>query len=122
MDRKTLELLASEGKQVDKAEEKKATFKEEFVAQIVHEQQRIEIERLKEEVESLKQDRKQRKYLSYFLFGFMCFYMVAVVVATYLCGLMIMYLSDTVLGFLLTTTLADVIGIFGFVVKYLYHK
>jgi len=54
MDRKTLELLASEGKQVDKAEEKKATFKEEFVAQIVHEQQRIEIERLKEEVESLK--------------------------------------------------------------------
>lgn len=86
MDRKTLELLASEGKQVDKAEEKKATFKEEFVAQIVHEQQRIEIERLKEEVESLKQDRKQRKYLSYFLFGFMCLYMVAAVAATYLCG------------------------------------
>lgn len=52
----------------------------------------------------------------------MCLYMAAALVTVFLCGFFVMYLSDTVLGFLLTTTLADVIGIFSFVVKYLYHK
>lgn len=80
------------------------------------------IEKKDEEIKDIQQDRDQRKYLSYALFGFMCLYMAAALVAVFLCGFFIMYLSDTVLGFLLTTTLADVIGIFSFVVKYLYHK
>lgn len=121
MDEQILELLAVGGKQADKAEEKQATFQEE-ADKIALTQQRIDIEKLKEEVESLKQDRKQRKILSYALFGFMCLYMAAALAAVFLCGFFIMYLSDTVIGFLLTTTLADVIGIFSFVVKYLYHK
>lgn len=121
MDKRTLELLSIDGKQVDKVEERQAAFKEE-ATKIMLEQQRVDIEKLKEEVESLKQDRKQRKYLSYALFGFMCLYMVSAIVATYFCGFGVMYLSDPILGFLLTTTLADVIGIFSFVVKYLYHK
>lgn len=75
-----------------------------------------------EKIKDLQQDREQRKILSYALFGFMCLYMVAALVVIYLCGFSIMYLSDTILGFLLTTTLADVIGIFSFVAKYLYHS
>ena len=80
------------------------------------------IERMDEEIKDLQQDRLQRKTLSYWLFGFMGFYMLTVIVTTYLCGFKVMYLSDTILGFLLTTTLADVIGIFSFVAKYLYHN
>ena len=75
-----------------------------------------------EKIKDLQQDREQRKILSYALFGFMCLYMVAALVVVFLCGFRIMYLSDTILGILLTTTLADVIGIFSFVVKYLYHS
>lgn len=66
MDRQILELLAVGGKQADKTEEKQATFQEE-ADKIALTQQRIDIEKLKEEVESLKQDRKQRKILSYFV-------------------------------------------------------
>ena len=115
MDRQILELLSAEGKHADKVEEKQAAFQ----ALI---QQRIDIEKLREEVESLKQDRRQRKHLSYALFLFMCVYMAAALVVVFLCGFSVMYLSDTVLGILLTTTLADVIGIFSFVAKYLYHN
>lgn len=75
-----------------------------------------------EKIKDLQQDREQRKILSYALFGFMCLYMVAALTVIFLCGFFIMYLSDTILGILLTTTLADVIGIFSFVVKYLYHS
>lgn len=52
----------------------------------------------------------------------MCVYMAVALLIVFLCGLFVMYLSDTVLVTLLTTTLADVIGIFGFVAKYLYHN
>jgi hypothetical protein len=38
------------------------------------------------------------------------------------CGLGWMVLSDKVIITLLTSTLADVIGIFSFVAKYLYHN
>ena len=36
--------------------------------------QQKKIQRLDEEIKDLQQDREQRKYLSYALFGFMCFY------------------------------------------------
>ncbi len=121
MDRQILELLSAEGKHADKVEEKQAAFQDE-ADKIALIQQRIDIEKLREEVESLKQDRRQRKYLSYALFLFMCVYMAAALVVVFLCGFSVMYLSDTVLGILLTTTLADVIGIFSFVAKYLYHN
>lgn len=75
-----------------------------------------------EKIKDLQQDRKQRKYLSYALFGFMCTYMLVVLIIVILCGFTLMYLSDKVLIIMLTTTLADVIGIFGFVAKYLYHN
>jgi hypothetical protein len=84
--------------------------------------QQKKIQKLDEEIKDLQQDRKQRQILSYSLFGFMCIYMAAVLVVIFFCGFELMHLSDTILGFLLTTTLADVIGIFGFVAKYLYHN
>lgn len=84
--------------------------------------QRKKIERLNEEIEDLKQDRQQRKILSYCIFGFMCFYMLGTITIVILCGLCMMRLKESILITLLTTTLANVIGVFNFVAKYLYHK
>lgn len=48
--------------------------------------QQRKIQKLDEEIKDLQQDRDQRKYLSYALFGFMCLYMAAALVAVFLCG------------------------------------
>lgn len=88
---------------------------------IALEEQRTQIEKLKEEIEGLKQDRSQRKIFSYVIFGFMCVYMVAVLVIVYLNGFHVMDFPNSVMVTLLTTSLANVIGIFNFVAKYLFH-
>lgn len=121
MERDKLSALSFESKQEDMSDESGATFKDK-AEEIALTQQRVDIEKLKEELESLKQDRRQRKVLSIALFIFMCVYMAVALLIVFLCGLFVMYLSDTVLVTLLTTTLADVIGIFSFVTKYLYHN
>lgn len=121
MERNKLSALSFESKQEDMSDESGATFKDK-AEEIALTQQRVDIEKLKEDLESLKQDRQQRKVLSIALFIFMCVYMAVALLIVFLCGLFVMYLSDTVLVTLLTTTLADVIGIFGFVAKYLYHN
>lgn len=89
---------------------------------IILETQKITIERQREEIEDIKQDRKQRKIFSYYIFGFMCAYMAASLVVVFMCGLGCMALDVSVLITLLTTALANVIGIFTFVAKYLFHK
>lgn len=121
MERDKLSALSFESKREDMSDESGATFKDK-AEEIALTQQRVDIEKLKEELESLKQDRQQRKVLSIALFIFMCVYMAVALLIVFLCGLFVMYLSDTVLVTLLTTTLADVIGIFSFVTKYLYHN
>lgn len=121
MERDKLSALSFESKQEDMSDESGATFKDK-AEEIALTQQRVDIEKLKEELESLKRDRQQRKVLSIALFIFMCVYMAVALLIVFLCGLFVMYLSDTVLVTLLTTTLADVIGIFSFVTKYLYHN
>lgn len=121
MERDKLSALSFESKQEDMSDESGATFKDK-AEEIALTQQRVDIEKLKEELESLKQDRQQRKVLSIALFIFMCVYMAVALLIVFLCDLFVMYLSDTVLVTLLTTTLADVIGIFSFVTKYLYHN
>lgn len=121
MERDKLSALSFESKQEEETEESGATFKDK-AEEIALAQQRVDIEKLKEELESLKQDRQQMKVLSIALFIFMCVYMAVALLIVFLCGLFVMYLSDTVLVTLLTTTLADVIGIFSFVTKYLYHN
>lgn len=83
---------------------------------------RKDVEKKAEEIESLKQDRSQRKIFSYCIFGFMCLYMAASIVVVFLCGACAMKLDNSILITLLTTTLANVIGVFNFVVKYLFHN
>lgn len=91
-------------------------------AELVAELQRKKIDRLSEEIEDVKQDRSQRKIFSYCIFGFMCTYMAASLVIVFFCGFGLMALNESVLIALLTTTLANVIGVFNFVAKYLFHK
>lgn len=57
--------------------------------------QEKKIQKLDEEIKDLQQDREQRKYLSYALFGFMCFYMFTALSIVFCCGLGAMRLSLT---------------------------
>lgn len=84
--------------------------------------QQKKIARLDEEIKDLQQDREQRRKLSYWLFGFMCAYMAFALLAVFLTGFGLMGTSDKVQITLLTTALADVVGVFSFVAKYLYHN
>lgn len=82
----------------------------------------VELELQKEELESRRQDRRQRGRFSIWIFGFMGVYMFFILAVLVLAGAGVLNLSDTVLVSLLTTTTADVIGIFIIVAKYLFHK
>lgn len=116
-----ISILANGDKAKDVSEEKQVSLSEQAPDGLTIEYLRTQIDRLKEEIEGLKQDREQRKIFSYVIFGFMCVYMVAVLVAVYLKGFCCMDFSDSVMITLLTTSLANVIGIFNFVAKYLFH-
>ena len=91
-------------------------------SELVMEIQRKKIEKQSEEIENIKQDRSQRKIFSYCIFTFMCLYMAASLTIVFMCGLKVMCLKESILITLLTTTLANVIGVFNFVAKYLFHK
>lgn len=83
---------------------------------------KAKIDRLKSEIKDIEQDRDERKRFSNYIFGFMCSYVFAAVVIVILSGCKVLILSDTILVTLLTTALADVIGVFTFVAKYLFHR
>lgn len=76
---------------------------------------------LLEEYYSKKQDREQRKMFSFRIFVFVCAYMTLALVILILSGLDILVLSNGVIAALLTTTTANVIGLFAVVAKYLFH-
>ena len=83
----------------------------------------IELELKKEELESIRQDRRQRGKFSVSIFIFMGSYLLLVLVVLVLSGVKVLSISDAVLISLLSSTTADVIGIFIIVAKYLfYHK
>lgn len=82
----------------------------------------VELELKKEELESRRQDRRQRGRFSVWIFGFMGIYMLFILGILILAGCNVLIINDTVLISLLTTTTADVIGIFIIVAKYLFHK
>lgn len=86
------------------------------------EDEEIERENRREDLEGKRQDRHQRKTFAVILYIFMCVYMAAALAVVFFCGFGLMRLSDTVLVTLLTTTLADVIGVFSFVAKYLFPQ
>lgn len=75
-----------------------------------------------EEYLSQKQDREQRKIFGYCIFAFMCVYMIIAISIVFMCGWGKMQLSDMVIITLIGSTLIEVIGIFNFVVRYLFHK
>lgn len=82
---------------------------------------RVELDIRKEELEGKRQDREQRGKFSKWIFIFMGAYMVIVLVVIFLAGLCVLTLSNAAIVALLTTTTADVIGIFLVVVKYLFY-
>lgn len=81
-----------------------------------------EVQEKDEAIKDQRQDREQRKVFSSRIFVFMCAYMGVAIIIVFLCGCRFMTLDDSVLITLLTTTLANVIGVFNFVAKYLFHK
>lgn len=74
------------------------------------------------ENENLKQNRQQRKIFGYCIFAFMCVYMIIAISIVFLCGWNVLHLSDKVIITLISSTLIEVIGIFNFVARYLFHK
>lgn len=116
-----LKYLAGEEKAAEESEETTVNLPEQAPKDMVIAYQRAKLDRLKEEIEGIKQDREQRKIFGYVIFGFMCFYMLAVLVLVYFNGFGLVGLSDGVVITLITTSLANVIGIFNFVAKYLFH-
>lgn len=76
---------------------------------------------LLEEYYSKKQDREQRKQFSFWIFLFVCVYMVLALIILILSGCEVLEFSNGVIVALLTTTTANVIGLFAVVAKYLFH-
>ncbi len=81
----------------------------------------LELDKLTEELEGIRQDRKQRGQFALFIFVLMCLYLIAVLVIVILKGAGLLLLDNIVLNALLTTTTANIIGIFIIVAKYLFH-
>ena len=116
-----MRILSDEGKDKEESEESQVNLLEQTSNELTIDYLRAQIDRQREEIEGLKQDREQRKIFSYVIFGFMCIYMLISLALVFLDGYGILFLSDKVLITLLTTSLANVIGIFNFVAKYLFH-
>lgn len=116
-----LNLISDDDKAKDEKEETETLLPEESPEQLKIDYLHTQLDKQKEEIESLKQDRRQRKTFSYRIFVFMCFYMAVSLAAVFLKGFGEMDLSDGVLISLMTTSLASVIGVFNFVAKYLFH-
>ena len=116
-----MRILSDEGKDKEESEESQVNLIEQKSNELTIDYLRAQMDRQREEIEGLKQDREQRKIFSYVIFGFMCIYMLISLALVFLDGYGIIFLSDKVLITLLTTSLANVIGIFNFVAKYLFH-
>lgn len=82
-----------------------------------------ELDIRKEELEGKRQDRLQRKAYADNIFTFLCIYMIIVFVILFKHGCLFngFELSDSVIVALITTTTANIIGIFVFVVRYLFN-
>jgi Flp pilus assembly protein TadB len=72
------------------------------------------------ENDSLEQDNRQRKLYAALTFSLVSAYIATVFVILFMCGLKMIYLSDKILMILLGTSLAQIIGLFTFVMKYLF--
>lgn len=114
-------LLSGETKTREEQEENGVKLSEnrkntELIIEYLHTQ----IDRLKEEIKDIEQDREQRKFFGYLIFCFVCLYMIAALILVYMQALHVGDLSDAVIITLLSSSLASVVGIFNFVAKYLF--
>jgi hypothetical protein len=75
----------------------------------------------KEKLKGDKQDREERKIYANLVFTLISIWLIVVVAIFVSCGQGNLKYSDSVLITLLTTTTANVIAIFHFVMKYLFH-
>ena len=102
----------------DPKTEEKETSTLEYSKQIT------EYKKLIEEVESIKQDREERKVYASKTFDFLCVYMMCVGLLLFMSGSTTasLQLSDSVLIVILGTTTTNVLGIFYFVANYLFPK
>jgi hypothetical protein len=94
-----------------------------------HEEEDLKNKRLEnnlkaEKLLGINQDRKERKRFANKLYWFLVCFISCVIILLFLCGFgcLNFILTDSVLIALLTTTSANVIGIFIFVVKYLFYR
>lgn len=102
----------------DPKTEEKETSTLEYSKQIT------EYKKLIEEVESIRQDREERKVYASKTFDFLCIYMMCVGLLLFMSGSTTasLQLSDSVLIVILGTTTTNVLGIFYFVANYLFPK
>lgn len=107
------DILSADNKSTEKLEEMNTSISGKPVEETIA-YQRAVIDKMREEIEGLKQDRKQRKIFGYCIFGFMCAYMAAAIVIVFFCGFGLIYLSDKVILTLIGSTLVEVIGVFCF--------
>lgn len=119
-----IDLLSSpEPEPVEENEEENADLTQgNNTSLVVEERERLRNQLMEADIKDRNQDRDQRRNFASKIFFFMCAYMAVALIIVFCCGFGWMHLSDAVLITLLTTTLADVIGIFSFVAKYLYHN
>jgi uncharacterized membrane protein len=80
----------------------------------------IDAEFKQEQLESNKQDRTERKKYAIYIFCFLCAFLGITLAIVIFTAIELFCLSDTILITLLTTTSADIIGVFIIVVKYLF--
>ncbi|OOQ60922.1 hypothetical protein [Mucilaginibacter pedocola] len=74
-----------------------------------------------EKLKSRKQDRKERKSYAHKIFVLMCMWLFSVVIIIVASGNGSLYFTDSVLIAILTTSSANVIGLFILVSKYLFN-
>lgn len=119
------DMSASEGKV--KPEEVSTSFNDRDInalkSQVELEAMSIENKLKAEELKQREQDREQRKAYAFYVFWFLVSYMVLVFAVLIFSGFNLwgFSLSNGVLIALITTTTANVIGIFAFVMKYLFN-
>ena len=81
-----MRILSDEGKDKEESEESQVNLLEQTSNELTIDYLRAQIDRQREEIEGLKQDREQRKIFSYVIFGFMCIYMLISLALVFLDG------------------------------------
>ena len=123
-------LFNAENKKSEERQEKRTCISKKDVERLRKEAEidalQTENDIRKEELKGRIQDREQRKEFALKIYHFLCFYLLVVVLLLLLSAAQFINfeLTEGVIITLLTTTTANIIGIFILVVKYLFdtHK